>query len=248
LLARFPLIFSISLLVQLPFLFFQLITPALERAGAGLTILTLVATVLSALILAPISQAVILYVVMREYVDRPATLGEASQLAMSRFGPLLGTVVLSGVLTGLGFLACFVPGVYLAVVWAFAVQVVVLENRSGMDALQRSKALVTGYWGRVFGVVFLIQFIAGIIGAMIGGGLGMVLPSQEVMPGPNGFPIAHTTNYANYVITHLFVVLAQILMGSYLAVCITLLYLDLRIRKEGFDLEIEAQKGGPATV
>jgi hypothetical protein len=38
-------------------------------------------------------------------------------------------------------------------------------------------------------------------------------------------------------------VLVSVLFASYLAVCVTLLYLDLRIRKEGFDLEIEAQKG-----
>jgi hypothetical protein len=246
LLARFPLLISITLLVQLPFMLFQLLIPLLEGAGVGLVFLTLLATLLSVLILAPLSQAVILYVVMREYVDRPATMAEAFSLAMSRFGPLLGTVFLSGLLIGLGFLACFIPGAYLAIMWAFAAQVVVLENRSGMDALQRSKALVTGHGWRVFGVVFLIQIVAGFVGGLIGGTMAVVLPYQEAIPGPRGFPVMHFTSYPNYVIAHSFELIVNVLIGSYLAVCMTLLYLDLRIRKEGFDLEIEAQKEGPA--
>lgn len=250
LLARFPLLISISLLVQLPFMVFQLIIPLVERAGAGALVafITLAGTLVSLVVLAPLSQAVILYVVMREYVDRPATLGEAFNLAMSRFGPLLGTLIISGLLIGLGFIACFVPGIYLSIMWAFAAQVVVLENRSGMDALQRSKALVTGYGGRVFGVVFLIQIVAAVIQWIVALGFGAALPSQEVIPGRGGFPVMHTVNYLNYVITHLAVLLVQVLVGAYLAVCLTLLYLDLRIRKEGFDLEIEAQKEGPAPI
>jgi hypothetical protein len=248
LLARFPLLFLITLLVQLPFLVLQLIVPLLEKLGAGAVLLSSLAALLSMLILAPLSQAVILYVVMREYVDRPATIGEAFNLALSRFGPLLGTVILSGVLIFLGALACFIPGIYLSVMWAFAAQVVVLENLSGMDALKRSKALVTGYGWRVFGVVFLIQVVGMIIGGMVVGGISILLPSQETVRGAGGFPVAHTVNYANYVIAHLAQTLVNILIGAYLAVCLTLLYLDLRIRKEGFDLEIEAQKEGPAPV
>ncbi len=248
LLARFPLLFSITLLVQLPFLVFQLIVPLLERVGVGAVMLTSLASLLSLLILAPLSQAVILYVVMREYVDRPATMGEAFNLALTRFGPLLGTVILSGLLIFLGFLACFVPGIYLSIMWAFAAQVVVLEDRSGMDALRRSKALVTGHGGRVFGVIFLVQIVTMFIGGFVVAGINAVLPSQETIPGAGGFPIVHTVNYANFVIAHLVQTLVNVLFGAYLAVCVTLLYLDLRIRKEGFDLEIEAQKGGPAPV
>jgi hypothetical protein len=36
--------------------------------------------------------------------------------------------------------------------------------------------------------------------------------------------------------------LVNILLGSYVAICMTLLYFDLRIRKEGFDLELAARE------
>jgi len=34
----------------------------------------------------------------------------------------------------------------------------------------------------------------------------------------------------------------NVLVGTYASICITLLYFDLRIRKEGFDLELAAQQ------
>jgi hypothetical protein len=245
LLARFPLIIAITLIVQLPFFIFQLLIPALEGMGAGVALLTLVAALISALILGPISQAVVLYVVMREYVDRPAQFSEAFNLALKRFGPLLGSVILSGLLVGVGTLFCIIPGIYLGVIYAFVAQVVVLENRSGMSALNRSKSLVSGYWWRVFGVIFLVEIVMILVVGVVTAALALVLPFQEIVRGAGGFPIAHTTNYFNYTIHKVVEVLLNVLMGSYLAVCITLLYLDLRIRKEGFDLEIEAQKEAP---
>jgi hypothetical protein len=240
--ARFPLVFSISLLVQLPFLVFQLLVPALEQIGVGLVMLTVVAALVSAVILGPIAQAIILYVVMQEYVDRPTTLGRAFNYALSRFGPLLGSVILAGLIIGVGFLLCVLPGIYFAIVYAFVAQVVVLENRSGMDALNRSKALVAGHWWRVFGVIFLIQFVTACVGGLVGAVLATVLPYQEIIPGAGPLPVVHTANYVNYAVNILVQTLIAILMGAYLGVCQTLLYLDLRIRKEGFDLEMEAQK------
>jgi hypothetical protein len=252
LLARFPLLISISLLIQLPVLAIQLVAPLLEGgAAAGAAILVLIALFISLLILTPIAQAIILYVVTQEYLDRPATLGPAFSFALSRFGSLLGSVILAGLITGLGTCACIIPGIYLGVLYAFVSQVVVLENLSGMDALNRSKQLVSGFWWRVFGVVVLIQFIAGALNALVSAGIATVLPYQEYIPVRGALPMTRMISYPNYVINILVQQVVTVLFSAYLAVCTTLLYLDLRIRKEGFDLEMEAQRysappeGGP---
>src|SRR5262249_46339786 len=69
-------------------------------------------------------------------------------------------------------------------------------------------------------------------------GLGTVLPPQEVIPVENGLRVK--VNPLNHIIITLISELAAILFATYLAVCTTLLYFDLRIRKEGFDLELAA--------
>jgi hypothetical protein len=101
--------------------------------------------------------------------------------------------------------------------------------------------LVKGYWWRVFGVLLLVQFASGMVNAVIGGALGVALPPQEIVPAENGFRVQF--NPVNHIVTTLVSQLAGLLFAGFVAVCTTLLYLDLRIRKEGFDIEL-ASGGG----
>jgi hypothetical protein len=242
LLSRLPLLFSISLIVQVPVLTLQLLIPMVQgAAGGGAVLVLMLLFLITILILTPIAQAVILYVVTQEYLDRPATLGQAFSFALTRFGALLGSVILAGLITFLGTLLCIIPGIYLGVLYAFVSQVVVLESLSGTDALSRSKHLVTGFWWRVFGVIFLIQFVLGMVSGLVGVLLAMVFPYQEMVRGPDLFPVAASFNYPRYAVHTIVGDLISVLFSAYLAVCTTLLYLDLRIRKEGFDLEMAAQ-------
>jgi hypothetical protein len=242
LLARLPLLFSISLIVQLPALALQLLIPTVQgAAAAGAMLLLMLLFLITALILTPIAQAVILYVVTQEFLDRPATLGQAFTFALSRFGSLLGSVILAGLITFVGVLLCVIPGIYLGVLYAFVSQVVVLESLSGMHALNRSKQLVTGFWWRVFGVIFLIQIVLGVVAGLVSFLLVMVFPYQELVQGPDRFPVAASFDYSRYAVHTIVGGLIGVLFSAYLAVCTTLLYLDLRIRKEGFDLEMAAQ-------
>src|SRR2546421_12923699 len=85
--ARFPLLFFINLIVQLPALVMQLLIPTLQGGAAvGATFLLIFVALITLLILTPIAQAIILYVVTQEYLDRPATLGQAFSFALSKFG------------------------------------------------------------------------------------------------------------------------------------------------------------------
>jgi len=59
------------------------------------------------------------------------------------------TMLVSGLLNGLLFLALIVPGVIFAVYWAFAGLVSVYEDAGGMKAMQISKAMVKGRWWKI---------------------------------------------------------------------------------------------------
>src|SRR5262249_17225271 len=68
-----------------------------------------------------------------------------------------------------------------------------------------------------------------------------VFPYLEIVRGPDGTQVPrfiHTNFYICSVVEFLVGVIAH----SYQAVCVTLLYIDLRIRKEGFDLEVGARQ------
>jgi hypothetical protein len=76
-------------------------------------------------------------------------------------GAILWTATLSTLATMAGFLSCVAPGLLAAVGFSLAMPVVLLEHRSGTDALRRSWRLMRVEWPRVVGM-WLIAVVAGL--------------------------------------------------------------------------------------
>jgi hypothetical protein len=250
--ARLPAFYVIALIVNLPLLAVQLGVPLVQLGEfadptdyAALMAPTIVLLVLI-FFLAPFGTAASLRIIGQEFTDEPISLGEALKDAARCFLPLLGTSILVGLAVFAGVFLCFVGAIVFSVWFAFAGQVVVMEGISGGAALGRSKDLTEGYRWRIFGVTILIGFISGVLGitAVL---LNLVLPGTEtVRVQSGGFTLTRTVvvNYPNYAINITVAFLLQALAQSYGYICMTLLYFDTRIRKEGFDLEVAASRFG----
>ena len=249
--ARLPVFFAINLIVLTPVILLQVAIPFVVQGGNQFDQKTLIAmagaglfALLLTLILQPIGTAAILYIVMEEYAGRKPSMGEAFSFALTRFMTLIGASIVVGLIVAVGFVLCCVPGIYFAVSYAFIAQVVVLEKLGVGEAMSRSQKLVKGFFGRVFGVLLLIGAANIAIQMALQFGLAAVLPPQEIVPAGQGVQVK--VNAMNQVIDTLITQLVSIVFSTYMAVCTTLLYLDLRIRKEGFDLELAAQLGEEA--
>jgi uncharacterized membrane protein len=108
----------------------------------------------------------------------------------------------------LGLLFFLIPGVVIACGYAVVAQSVVLEDpRSGIDALGRSWDLTRGYKGKAF-VLGLVMFTLILLPFIVALALTVVLPYWEVV----------------------------LSIAGQLLQAFTLLYYDLRVRKEGFDV------------
>jgi uncharacterized membrane protein len=81
---------------------------------------------------------------------------------------LLGLVM--GFLTLLGFAACFFPGLYLAVAWAFSIPLVIDKQMGFWEAMELSRKVVTRHWFLVFALMLVIGLVAisGIVACCIG--------------------------------------------------------------------------------
>jgi hypothetical protein len=233
--ARIGLFLAIEVIVVSPTLVLQLVFPELAMgAGAGLFVLPM-------LILGPIGSAAMLHVIAQEYLGRPVSLVGAFQVALGRFLPLLGTSILAGFGIVIGAIFCCVPGIYLAIIWAFVSQVVVMEDTAGAPALVRSKDLVMGYFWQVFGVIFTVGVIVWFASFSIHTILVLGLPYQEIPPpNPNnpfqGLQGGRMTSYVNFAINEVVATVVQGIGQTFAAICTTLLYFDLRNRKEAFDV------------
>jgi hypothetical protein len=95
---------------------------------------------------------------------------KAYRLALVRFPPLLGALVVPAVVVALlGFTVALIPvAVYLAGRWALVAQAVVLEGESSFGALRRSGELVRGRWFKVTSLSVVGAGLALVLGPVIG--------------------------------------------------------------------------------
>ena len=76
-----------------------------------------------------------------------------------RVRPYLGTLIVAGILAGLGIalglVLLIVPGLILLTWWCLIVPVIVLEGKRVGESFSRSRELVRGHGWTVFGVVII---------------------------------------------------------------------------------------------
>jgi len=91
---------------------------------------------------------------------------------LDRVTPHLGTLVLAGILAGLGIalglVLLIVPGLFLMTIWLLIVPAIMLEGCGVSAAFSRSQELVRGYGWSVFGVIVLTVLIFIGVGIVFG--------------------------------------------------------------------------------
>ena len=132
-----------------------------------------------------------------------------------RVRPYLATLVLTGLLAGLGiavgFVLLIVPGCILLTWWCLIAPVVVLEGKPIGESFSRSRELVRGHGWTVFGAV-----IIAIIGTAVASG---------IISGIFSF-------LGSFLRTWIGGTIAGAVTGPFLAVTLTLLYFKLRDLRE----------------
>jgi MFS family permease len=140
--------------------------------------------------------------------------------------------------------APFGPVLYFGGLWMLYGQVVILEGLGPTEALRRSKQLVSGYWWRVIGTVFLLgilvsilQAIPQIIFTVIGTAVGAAAGGGS------------TAGVVSQVFGSVGQSIGAIIFGAIQFIALTILYFDLRVRKEALDLDVLAERQlGPVTA
>ncbi len=217
-----------------------------------------------ALLLLPLSLGAIYYAATSLAAGHTETVGSVLLGTLRRYFGILFTAILSGLpATGailivailvvifvaahanaiavavgiLGGIAALVFIVWLGVRWTLAYAVLLAERVGPGQALGRSFALVSGNWWRTLGILLLVGILVSIIQSAIGAlftGIAALVPglSEDVRAGAVTIVAA----------------LVNALVGAISPIAITMLYLDLRVRKEGVDLDQLARQTTPGTA
>ena len=166
------------------------------------------------------------------------TFSDAYRRTFTRLWPLLGAMLMTALLVIVGGCAAGIGAIFAIIYLNFVGQVVVLENRGVWDAIRRSKQLADTSMGKVFGLLVLMGFLSLILSWGIQGIVELVF---DLVP-TGGSQTAQTVQKS---------ILSQSatsLVGVFLApvgfIASTLLYYDLRVRREGLDISVAAQETG----
>ena len=137
------------------------------------------------------------------------------------------------------------------IVWVFYGPVILLEKMTSAQSFGRSRDLVQGIWRRVFGIVLAIILLDLAMYYILGNSFGVVLALFGIIGDGSVMETIGDLFSLRYedmrptsletLIMYIVYLGAETFTLPIYAIGVTLLYLDLRIRKEGFDIEMRAR-------
>ena len=168
------------------------------------------------------------------------------------FGGVVGLVagVLLGLALGAGAIAL---AVWLGTKHSLVPSALMLERLPLRAAVARSWSLTKGYFWRTFGILILVSAIIYVVSSIVSTPLQLVVSFGTTFLDPNGSNGGLITGaIVIYVLTIIFGVVFGAIGAVVQAATPALLYIDIRMRKEGLDLElsrfVEARQAGDAAV
>jgi hypothetical protein len=173
-------------------------------------------------------------------IDGPIVLGWGALvlvgIALDHVSPILALIVIPLAI------ATLAAEIWWSIINRLAVPSLMMQGTRGTAALRRSWALVRGTWWSVFGTMLLalvlVFIVTLVVNAILGVIVGAVVPSAH--PGAHAFVLGSLEGIA----TVLF-------FTPFTCAIATVLTVDMRVRKEGLDLELltegQTRGGGPGS-
>jgi hypothetical protein len=175
-------------------------------------------------------------------LGQPIGVGEAFRTAFSRIGGLLLASIVVFLPLSLLITTCLgIPvAIYLGLGWVLVFQALLIERLGAIDAMRRSWHLVNGHRWRLLACLLLVGVIVWLL-VSIPAGVFSVLGVIGAVISANSLAAILTMQIGQVALQ----ALAQTLFGSIIYITATLLYYDLRMRKEAFDPQQGAEVATP---
>ena len=220
-------------------------------AMPGTSVVILVFTTLFSFAVSTFVATGLAYASAYVYLGREITPEAALQRAWQRFWTYLGSFILWSLVVGGLFITIIgIPfAIYFSLRWSLYTLPVLFEGTTARNALRRSTELVKGTWWRVFGIILAVSLISFMIYFILEASSGFLLSWMGVTEAEEAtglldtlrqlfIPTPSEIGWFSYTIRSLVSLSIAALTMPISIIGSTLLYFDLRIRKEAFDIEM----------
>jgi len=183
-------------------------------------------TLIPAVLLSTLATAACTRAVAAAYLGRPVDWRASLRFGFRKVVPLIAVTILTLLAVLGGLVLLILPGIYLGVRLFLASQALVVEDESATGALGRSWALVGGRWWATFGVIL----VSSVLILVIGGLLQALITAPALASGDS--------RLLGAILDTVGTIVGNVITIPLQAAVLTILYFDLRVRKEGFDLAL----------
>ena len=170
------------------------------------------------------------------YLGERTSFGDSLAYALRRFIPLMVAYIVIVIITIPGFILLLIPGIWLTIKLCMAFPAVIFERAGPFRSIGRSWKLTKNNWWRVFGTLVVVFLIAMVVNFALAAVLGIVAAGSDSI-----------SEVAYAVLNTIITLLTYMLTYPLWAAVMTVIYYDLRVRNEGFDLQLLAQGVGSDT-
>jgi hypothetical protein len=167
------------------------------------------------------------------YLGERSSFGDSLGYAFRRFIPLMIAYIVVVLITIPAFFLLIIPGIWLSVKLCMAFPAVVFERANPFRAVGRSWKLTRQNWWRVFGTLVVVFLIAFVVNFALTAVLGLVAAGSDTI-----------SEVAFALLSTIITLITYMLTYPLWAAVMTVIYYDLRVRNEGFDLQLLAQGVG----
>jgi hypothetical protein len=239
---NFSLMLGITATAYVPFYLIMLVIESSiggnlpsHDAGVSTLLVQLLFLILWASIAFPIASGATTYAISERYLGNQVTIGEALRRGLHHFWPLSIAQITATIRVMFGFMLLIIPGILWMLSYSLIVPAIAIEGQRALPSLRRSRELIKDYRGKAFCILLVVNLLQ----LVLAGGVSVISGLIFANNSASGDILSSAANN-----------LLSIFVAPLGIVAAILLYYDMRIRKEGFDLEMlsRALAGAPRSL
>lgn len=161
---------------------------------------------------------------------------EISQGIKKDFFRILGYTVLVAIVVVIGFILCFLPGVYLAVVLSPGIGILIFEDLSVSDAFTKAFKLIKDNWWITFATILVFTILISILGyifqlpALIYTIIESITAAENSVEDPSAFGKIYQNWF--YLLMSAIGAIGQYFLSLFSVIMIALVYFNLSEKQE----------------